>query len=91
MKTYYTWLGLMLAIIAVGFPAAGWLYTNLTLGWAIIIDVVFIIMPFMFVSWKVVMHSLDKHKVWMFVNVGIVVLWLVSAQNIFNAVTDWSM
>lgn len=89
MKTYYMWLGLMVAIVAAGLPAAGWLYENLSLGWAIIVDILFIIVPFSLVSWQVIMNSLGKHKGLILINIGIMGLWMMTFVNIFSAIARW--
>ena len=85
MNNYFVSLGVMAAIVAIGLPAAGWLYETQTIGWAIFWDIAVIIIPFLAVSANVIRLSFTVDKKWMLMNVVIVALWIMTFNNLISA------
>ena len=87
MVKYYVWLAVTVLIVAAGLPAASWLYANLQHWDAVIVDIVAIIIPFMYASYKTVKYSFEMHKAFQLINVVIAGLWAMTMFNLYGAFT----
>ena len=87
MYRYYVWLAVTALIVAAGLPAAGWLYANLQHWDAVFVDIVAIIIPFMYASYKTVKYSFEKHRAFQLINIVIAGLWVMTIFNLYGAFT----
>ena len=87
MYRYYIWLAVTALIVAAGLPAAGWLYDNLLHWDAVFVDIVAIILPFIYASYKTVKYSFEKHRAFQLINVVIAGLWVMTIFNLYGAFT----
>ena len=86
MNRFYASLLVLAAWVAAGFPVAGWLYRVLDGPTAFWVDTFGLVLPFFLISLFVIRHRrLAPLVVAVPVIVVIAALYVISAQNLWNA------
>ena len=89
MNRFYVSLAILVLIVAVGLPTAGWLYTAMDARTAFYLDAFGLVLPFFLVSLYVLKHQrLAPRPVAIPVIVVILGLYAVSAYNLWSAYTN---
>ena len=86
MNRFYVSLAILVLIVAVGLPTAGWLYTATDARTAFYLDAFGLVLPFFLVSLYVLKHQrLAPRPVAIPVIVIILGLYALSAYNLWSA------